>query len=93
MPNNRNAEKAMRQANKRRLHNRSAKSSLRSVIKKTRSVIDSGDSAAVVASLRSAEGEIDSAASKKYIHRNKAARLKSRLAKRANKKTSAAVGG
>lgn len=92
MPNNRNAEKAMRQANKRRLLNRSAKSALRSVVKKTKSVIATGDKAAVTTSVRAAESEIDAAASKKYIHRNKAARLKSRLAKQANKKTAAAAG-
>ena len=34
MPNNVNAAKAMRQANKRRLRNRAAKSALRKVIKK-----------------------------------------------------------
>ena len=90
MPNNRNAEKAMRQAEKRRLRNRSAKTALRSVVKKTKAAIAAGDQGKVADSLKTAASEIDAAASKKFIHRNKAARLKSRLAKQANRKLAAA---
>ncbi|MCY2966557.1 MAG: 30S ribosomal protein S20 [Planctomycetota bacterium] len=89
MPNNRNAAKAMRQANKRRLRNRSAKTSLRSVIKTLRSTVVTAEPARVVDTFNATASKIDKMATKKYIHANKAARLKSRLAKLANKKSAA----
>ncbi len=89
MPNNRNAAKAMRQANKRRLRNRSAKTSLRSVIKTLRSTVVTAEPAKVVDTFNVTASKIDKMATKKYIHANKAARLKSRLAKLANKKSAA----
>lgn len=90
MPNNRNAAKAMRQANKRRLRNRSAKTSLRSVIKTLRSTVASSEGPKVVETFNATASKIDQMATKKYIHANKAARLKSRLAKLANKKVATA---
>jgi ribosomal protein S20 len=39
MPNNRNAAKAMRQSEKRRLRNRIARTSLRTVVKKVRDAV------------------------------------------------------
>jgi small subunit ribosomal protein S20 len=79
MPNNRNAAKAMRQANRRRLRNRAARTSLRTVIRKVQETAQAGDGAAVEAAFKTAVKKLDQAASKKFIHRNKAARLKSRL--------------
>ena len=89
MPNNRNAAKAMRQANKRRLLNRSARTTIRSVLRKAETAISTNDAAASDAALRSAAKKLDQAASKKFIHRNKAARLKSRLSALAKKKAAA----
>lgn len=85
MPNNRNAAKAMRQANKRRLRNRSARTSLRTVVRKVHEAIATHDAGAVEAALKTAAKQLDQAASKKFIHRNKAARLKSRLSALARK--------
>lgn len=79
MPNNRNAAKAMRQANKRRLRNRAARTSMRTVVRKVHEAVATNDTAAVEAALKTATKKLDQAASKKFIHRNKAARLKSRL--------------
>jgi small subunit ribosomal protein S20 len=82
MPNNRNAAKAMRQSNKRRLRNRAARTSLRTVIRKVDEATATGDAAAAAAALKAAAKKLDQAAAKKFIHRNKAARLKSRLSAR-----------
>jgi small subunit ribosomal protein S20 len=79
MPNNRNAAKAMRQANKRRLRNRTARTSLRTVIRKVHEASATSDAGAAEAAFQTAVKKLDQAASKKFIHRNKAARLKSRL--------------
>ena len=91
MPNNRNAAKAARQAEKRRLRNRIARTSLKSVLKKTRDVVAKGEAPAVAEALNDAASKLDRAATKKFIHRNKAARLKSRLAALAAKKKAAPV--
>lgn len=90
MPNNRNAGKAMRQANKRRLRNRAARTSIRTVIKKVQEAVATSDTGAVDTALKTATKKLDQAASKKFIHRNKAARLKSRLSALAKKKAAAA---
>ena len=92
MPNNRNAAKAMRQANKRRLRNRAARTSLRTVIRKARDTSAAGEPAAAEAAFKTAVKKLDQAASKKFIHKNKAARLKSRLAALLKKPQSAAKG-
>jgi small subunit ribosomal protein S20 len=90
MPNNRNAAKAMRQANKRRLRNRTARTSLRTVIRKVQEATQAGDGTTVEAAFKNAVKKLDQAASKKFIHRNKAARLKSRLSALAKKPKPAA---
>ena len=82
MPNNAAAEKRMRQEQKRRLHNRSIKSLVKTQITKARHAIavDTDAEAAV----RAAVSELDRAAKKGVIHRNNAARRKSRLMKQLN---------
>jgi small subunit ribosomal protein S20 len=92
MPNNRNAAKAARQNEKRRLRNRSARSSMRTLVKKVRDAAAGTDPAAAEAALRTAVKRLDQAASKKFIHRNKAARLKSRLSALVVKPKAAAKG-
>jgi small subunit ribosomal protein S20 len=69
----------MRQNEKRRLRNRSAKSALRTLVKKVRDAAATNDSQAAQSALQVAVKRLDQAAAKKFIHRNKAARLKSRL--------------
>jgi small subunit ribosomal protein S20 len=85
MPNNPSAEKRMRQEQKRRLHNRMVKSVVKTNVTKARQAIVSGVDAEV--SVRVAVSELDRAAKKGVIHRNNAARRKSRLMKQLNKLT------
>lgn len=73
MPNIKAAEKWARQSEKRELRNRDTKSRLKTVYRKT---VASGDAAAVP----TVESEFDRAAKRGIIHKNKAARKKSRLA-------------
>jgi small subunit ribosomal protein S20 len=89
MPNNRNAAKAARQNEKRRLRNRAAKTSLRTIVRKVRDAVVAKDAPAVDVAIRTAAKRLDQAAAKKLIHRNKAARLKSRLTLLANKSQAA----
>lgn len=85
MPNNASAKKRMRQEEKRRLHNRSVKSSVKTYITKARVAIDDGDSHEdAQEAVRHAVSELDRAAKKGVLHRNNAARRKSRLMKRLN---------
>lgn len=87
MPNNRNAEKAVRQTEKRRLRNRAARTSLKTVIRKAEVSVTgpAGDAEAAQKSFRDAIKKIDQSAAKHLIHKNKAARLKSQLARKAAK--------
>ena len=92
MPNNPNAAKADRQSQKRRLQNRSQHASLKTLIKKFRTSLDTTGSdapAATAVTLGEVSKRLDQAGAKRLIHPNKAARLKSRLAKAANKKAAA----
>ncbi|WP_298868068.1 30S ribosomal protein S20 [uncultured Gimesia sp.] len=84
MPNSRSAKRALRKSDVRRLRNRSTRSELRNIIKNARVAIAGDDSQATVQALQKAAKEIDQAASKGIIHKNAAARTKSRLAKSAN---------
>jgi small subunit ribosomal protein S20 len=73
------AKKRARQAEKRRSHNASLRSLVRTVIKKVNAAIGSGDQAAAKTAYDSAVPVIDRMADKGIIHKNKAARHKSRL--------------
>lgn len=83
MPNNASAKKRMRQEQKRRLHNRSVKSLVKTQVTKARQAINAADADAE-ATVRAAVSELDRAAKKGVIHRNNAARRKSRLMKQLN---------
>ncbi len=80
MANIASAKKRARQAEQRRRHNQAQRSMLRTQVKKVHTAIESGDKAAAEQALRTAMPVIDSMAGKGLIHRNKAARHKSRLA-------------
>ena len=88
MPNNASAEKRVRQEKKRRAHNRSVKSLVRTQVTKARSAIATPAIAAEDAqeAVRLAVSELDRAAKKGVIHKNNAARRKSRLMKQLNAK-------
>ena len=81
MPTTKNAKKALRQSQKRRLLNRSQRSALRNVIKNCRVAAQGDDPAAAESAFRLAVKRLDQAAAKNLIHKNKASRTKSRLAK------------
>ena len=85
------ALKAHRQNLVRREHNRELRSRLRGALRDIRTAIDSGDPAKVKDALRDTISLVDKMAGKNVIHRNAAARYKSRLAKRVVKRTSAAA--
>ena len=74
----------MRQNEKRRLQNRMVRSRMRTFVKKADALIASGSKEEAADAVRVALSEIDKAAQKGIIHRNNAARRKSRLAKRFN---------
>lgn len=84
MPNTKSAKRALRKSDTRRLRNRSTRSELRSAIKIARAAITGDDAQAAAKALRGAAKQIDQAAAKGIIHKNAAARTKSRLAKSAN---------
>jgi len=73
------ARKRARQAEKRRKHNASRRSMMRTYIKKVVRAIEAGDKEAAVEAYRAAVPVIDRMANKGLIHKNKAARHKSRL--------------
>ena len=79
MANNPSAEKRIRQAIDHRLRNRSQRSRMRTAIKTLRQAIESGDAQTAQGLLSEALRLIDSTAQKGAIHRNAAARTKSRL--------------
>jgi len=79
MANTAQARKRARQAIKRRARNFSQRSELRTAIKRVRKAIAAGDKAAAQQALNESMSTIDSIADKKIIHKNKAARHKSRL--------------
>ena len=65
---------------KARERNKAVKSELRTVVRQTREAISAGDKAAATAIFQQSVSTVDSIADKKIIHKNKAARHKSRLA-------------
>ena len=79
MANSPQAKKRARQGEKRRSHNASLRSLVRTVIKKVIAAIDAGDAEQAKAAYQDAVPVIDRMADKGIIHRNKAARHKSRL--------------
>ena len=80
MANSAQAKKRARQAIKRRAHNVSLRSKLRTAVKSVRKAIESTDKTAAQAVFGDTVSTVDSIARKGIIHKNKAARYKSRLA-------------
>ena len=79
MANSAQAKKRARQAEGRRSHNASLRSLVRTVIKKVNAAISAGDAEQAQAAYTAAVPVIDSMADKGILHKNKAARHKSRL--------------
>ena len=82
---NKSALKAHRQNVKRREANRQLRSKLRTGLKGLRKAVDGSDKAAASAAVGDAQSLVDKMAAKGIIHRNTAARYKSRLAARVSK--------
>src|SRR5262245_61932742 len=74
--------KRNRQNEKRRLRNKSVKSSLKTAIRKFHEGAEAGDAETTAALLREASRKLDKAVSKGVIHKNQAANRKSAIAKR-----------
>lgn len=79
MANIKSAQKRARQSNKNRAHNMAMRSKMRTYLKKVSTAIESGDRAAAEASYKTAVPVLDSMVNKGIVHKNKAARHKSRL--------------
>ena len=79
MANTIQARKRARQSVKLNLHNSSQRSTLRTAVKAVRKAILAGDKAAASTVFAASVSIIDRIADKKIIHKNKAARHKSRL--------------
>ena len=82
MPNIASAKKRMRQAEVRRDRNRARRSRLRGSLRKLDEAIVTGDMDTVRTCWAEAQALLDSNAGNGVIHRNTAARKKSRLARR-----------
>jgi len=80
--NTKSAEKAAHQAEKHRARNVALRSRMRTAVRGVNAAIAGGDKEAARTSYQTAVPVIDSLVSKQIIHRNKAARHKSRLAAR-----------
>jgi small subunit ribosomal protein S20 len=88
MANHKSAEKRARQSERRNENNRRNKSRLRTEIKKLRAAIENGNQDEAKALLTGTVSLIDKSIQKGIIHRNAAARYKSRLTSSVNKTTS-----
>ena len=83
MPTHKSAAKRMKTAAAARRRNRRIKSTIRTVTKSLENEKDPTKKSQMAGSIASA---VDKAAGKKVIHKNKAARIKSRLAKKLKSK-------
>ncbi|MFL6207894.1 MAG: 30S ribosomal protein S20 [Pyrinomonadaceae bacterium] len=84
MPNHKSAEKRMRQNENRRDINRSNRTRMRSQIKKLRATLAGGDAGTLQEMLAQTVSVIDKSVQKGVLHKNAAARYKSRLTARVN---------
>jgi len=80
VPNIKQQEKRIRLAAKQRLRNRQFKSSISTLFRRLQQCVDDNDSAAAEAVVLELTSRIDKAVSKGALHRNNAARKKSRAA-------------
>jgi small subunit ribosomal protein S20 len=79
MANTAQAKKRARQAEKSRIRKAGQRSKMRTFIKKVITAVDSGDKEQAQTAFKTAVPMIDTAVTKGLIHKNKAARSKSRL--------------
>lgn len=79
MANTAQARKRARQADKKRAHNQSRRAMMRTTLKKALTAIESGNREEAETLYKSSSSALDIAAKNGLIHRNKAARHKSRM--------------
>ena len=79
MPNTASAKKRLRQNDKLRVRNKAIKTNMRSTLRAVREAAKAGDAEAAQTQFRLACKKLDRAAAKNLIHKNAAARSKSRL--------------
>jgi len=89
MPIIRSSEKDLRRTARRTIVNKAAIGALRTAVKKVRAQIARQDAAAARQALADAVPVLDRAADKGYLHKNNAARTKSRLTQQVNQLTPA----
>jgi len=82
MPHSASAKKRNRQNLRDRERNRAIKSTLKTSIRKVLAAVTTGDAEQASQRFRAAVKTVDQAAAKGTIHRNRAARIKSRLSAR-----------
>ncbi|MCL6574415.1 MAG: 30S ribosomal protein S20 [Bacillus sp. (in: Bacteria)] len=84
MPNIKSAIKRVKTSEGRKAQNITAKSSMRTAVKKVEAAISNNDGAVAKEVFIPAASKLDKAAAKGLIHKNAAARKKSRLMKKTN---------
>ncbi|MBX3115462.1 MAG: 30S ribosomal protein S20 [Fimbriimonadaceae bacterium] len=84
MANLKSSKKDIRRSSKKTEVNKGVRTSLKTYVKKVRVAVEAGDKDQVQANLKQAVKNIDKAAQRGIIHKNQAARRKSRAAKLAN---------
>jgi small subunit ribosomal protein S20 len=82
MPHTASAWKRLRKNEKRKKQNRLVAKSIKVKRKAVAAAIATGDAAKTGEAAKATQATLDRAADRGYIHKNKAARLKSRLAKK-----------
>jgi len=90
MPNIKSVVKDVIKSRKNHERNIAAKSAVKTFVKKAKTAIDSGDAAAIQEAVSKSVSVIDKTAERGIIHKNAAARRKSRIMKRANKAAASA---
>jgi small subunit ribosomal protein S20 len=87
MPTTRSAKKRLRQNERRRQRNQATKSRIKTLKKKVRSAIESGDQAKTDSTMRECFSALDKATKKNVLHKRKASRDKSRLSRAARRRS------
>lgn len=84
MPNIKSAKKRVVVTDKKSETNKAFVTSIKSTVKKFNSAVESGEKEKINACHKDTVKKVDTAAAKGYMHKNKAARLKSQMAKKVN---------
>ena len=91
MANKKSSKKDIRRIAKKTVRNKATKTALKTYVKKVRTAVSAGDAAETKTALTTAQKMLDKAAQRGIIHKNQAARRKSRIAKAANKASTAST--